>query len=84
MIEKMEKSGIRYIDPQMKAAQEWRAEVQAIANMTLFPKAKSWYQGANIPGKPVEQLYYLAGMPMYFEKCEAARDDKFAELFVSA
>lgn len=84
MIEKMESNGIRYIDPQLKAAQEWRAEVQMIANMTLFPKAKSWYQGANIPGKPVEQMYYLAGMPMYFEKCAAARDDKFAESFVSA
>ncbi|KAJ5103278.1 hypothetical protein N7532_003807 [Penicillium argentinense] len=84
MVQKMETNGIRYINPQEKAAQEWRAEVQDIANMTLFPKTKSWYQGANIPGKPVEQIYYLAGMPMYFEKCYAALNDKFADSFVSA
>lgn len=84
MIEKMEKGGIRYIDPRMEAAQEWRAEVLAIANMTLFPKAKSWYQGANVPGKPVEQMYYLAGMPTYFEKCAAARDEKFEDSFATA
>ncbi|KAJ5234858.1 uncharacterized protein N7469_004026 [Penicillium citrinum] len=81
MIEKMETSGISYINPRFEAGQEWRATVQAIDGMTLYPKAKSWFRGANIPGKPVEQLFFLGGMSMYFERCAAARDETFDESF---
>lgn len=31
----------------------------------LFPRAKSWYQGANIPGRKVEPLNWAGGMPEY-------------------
>ncbi|CAL5869908.1 uncharacterized protein PFLUO_LOCUS4141 [Penicillium psychrofluorescens] len=83
MIRKMETNGIQYIDPSQKAAQAWREEVLGIAGMTLFPQAKSWYQGANIPGKHIEQMYYLGGVPMYLKKCSAALGDEFLESFVT-
>ncbi|KAJ5626192.1 hypothetical protein N7510_002501 [Penicillium lagena] len=84
MIAKIEKEGIRYIDPHKEKAQAWRDELLAVTNMTLFPKAKSWYMGANVPGKRVELMYFPAPMPMYFERCAAARDGQFAESFFAS
>ena len=34
--------------------------VNDVAHMTLYPKANSWYMGANIPGKPRLFLPYMA------------------------
>jgi cyclohexanone monooxygenase len=42
--------------------------------MTLFPKADSWYMGANIPGKPREMLMYPGGLPRYLETFQACRE----------
>jgi cyclohexanone monooxygenase len=57
----------------MEATQEaedaWVAHVNEVANMTLFPKANSWYMGANIPGKPRVFLPYVGGVPAYRAKC---------------
>lgn len=82
LVEKMESQGIRSLEPSDAAAQAWVAEIHAIGDMTLFPKAKSWYMGANIPGKPVEMLFYFAGMPRYFESCRESLGSRFSETFV--
>lgn len=81
IVRKIEGEKIKSIDPSPEAAQAWKAEMEFIANMTLFPKTKSWYMGANIPGKKVELLYYFGGMPRYREKCAEAFN-KFSETFV--
>jgi hypothetical protein len=36
---------------------------------TLFPRADSWYLGANIPGKRREMLIFAGGLPAYIAKC---------------
>lgn len=69
VIRKMRELGVRAVDVSKESEQAWRKEVTEIANMTLLPKAKSWYMGANIPGKPVEPLFYLGGMLLYRERC---------------
>ncbi|KAJ5806690.1 hypothetical protein N7474_010282 [Penicillium riverlandense] len=84
MIAKLEKEGISYIDLYKEKAQAWRDELLAVTNMTLFPEAKSWYMGANIPDKRLELMYFPAPMPMYFERCAAARDGQFAESFFAS
>ncbi|KAI9671786.1 MAG: hypothetical protein M1831_003314 [Alyxoria varia] len=38
---------------------DWTKKVHEKWNVTLFPRAKSWYQGSNIPGKRVEPLNCL-------------------------
>ena len=38
---------------------------------TLYPKAASWYMGANIPGKPRLFLPYIGGVGNYRDKCDA-------------
>jgi hypothetical protein len=46
-----------------------RAQVLAVADTTLFPRADSWYLGANIPGKRREMLILAGGLPAYIAKC---------------
>jgi cation diffusion facilitator CzcD-associated flavoprotein CzcO len=81
IVKKMKGEKIKSIDPSPEAAQAWKAEMEFIANMTLFPKTKSWYMGANIPGKKVELLYYFGGIPRYRDKCAEAFN-RFSETFV--
>lgn len=77
----MEREKIESVDPSLEVAQTWKAEIEFNANMTLFPKTKSWYMGANIPAKKVELLYYFGGIHRYREKCAEAFN-KFSETFV--
>jgi cyclohexanone monooxygenase len=52
------------------AAQEaWVDRVRQAAAGTLFPKAASWYMGANIPGKPRVFMPYIG--PGYRATCDA-------------
>ena len=53
----------------VSAEETWRAEVLEIADATLFPRADSWYFGANIPGKRREMLSYAGGLATYMAKC---------------
>ena len=60
-------------DPVMQAT--WMDHVQQVADGTLYPRADSWYVGANIPGKPRRFMPYLGGLGVYRAKCDAiARD----------
>ena len=38
--------------------------------MTLYPRANSWYMGANIPGKPRVFMPYIGGVGAYRQKCD--------------
>ena len=40
-----------------------------VANATLYPLARSWYTGANIPGKPRIFMPYVGGVGAYRKKC---------------
>ncbi|MFN9927669.1 MAG: flavin-containing monooxygenase [Phenylobacterium sp.] len=52
------------------AAQEaWVDRVRQAAAGTLFPKAASWYMGANIPGKPRVFMPFIG--PGYRATCDA-------------
>ena len=41
-----------------------------MADQTLYPKAASWYMGANIPGKPRVFMPYVGGVQVYKQKIE--------------
>jgi cation diffusion facilitator CzcD-associated flavoprotein CzcO len=56
------------------AEEAWRAQVIEIASGTLFPRADSWYVGANIPGKPREMLSFAGGLPTYMAKCNESAE----------
>jgi len=54
--------------------EEWRTQVLALADATLFPQADSWYLGANIPGKPREMLSFAGGLSIYMAKCNESAE----------
>jgi len=58
------------IEAKADAQDAWVAEVNEIAEGTLFPLANSWYMGANIPGKPKVFMPYIGGFPLYRQTCE--------------
>ena len=72
----MREHGIDAIEATEEAEAEWTDHVQEAAQATLFPKAASWYMGANIPGKPRLFLPYIGGVGNYRIKCDevAAHD----------
>jgi cyclohexanone monooxygenase len=60
----------KLIEPQQDAEDKWVAHVNEVANTTLFPKANSWYTGANIPGKPRIFMPYVGGVGAYRQICD--------------
>ncbi len=66
----LESRRIESIEPMPAAELEWRAHVNAVANVTLFPLAQSWYSGSNIPGKPQVFMPYVGGLANYITICE--------------
>lgn len=70
-IENFRARGVQRFEVDDAAQATWGAVVQAAADMTLFPRANSWYMGANVPGKPREMLNYPAGLNVYLQQCDA-------------
>lgn len=50
------KNGITRIEAKKEAEEDWARRVKEKWDASLFPLAKSWYQGSNIPGKRIEPL----------------------------
>jgi cation diffusion facilitator CzcD-associated flavoprotein CzcO len=64
------------IEATAEAESEWLATVASLAEKSLFPRANTWYVGANIPGKPRVFSIYAGGFNRYREICdEIARAD---------
>lgn len=61
--------GVTRVEATGEAEETWRELVHGIAEMTLFPRADSWYMGANIPGKPREMLNWPGGLQLYLQSC---------------
>ena len=61
--------GFKRIEATGAAQERWMAHVVELANQTLYPKANSWYVGANIPGR--ERLFsvYIAGCGPFRAEC---------------
>jgi cyclohexanone monooxygenase len=62
--------GLATIEPDDDAEDRWVRHVNDEADRTLFPQAKSWYIGANIPGKPRVFLPYVGGIGRYRKICD--------------
>ena len=62
--------GLNRIEASAGAEERWMAHVAELAAPTLYPRATSWYVGANIPGKPRVFLPYVAGCGEYRRECE--------------
>jgi cyclohexanone monooxygenase len=69
------------IEATVEAQERWVAHVNEVGHATLYPRADSWYMGANIPGKPRIFMPYIGGVGTYRKICDevaAAGYDGFA------
>lgn len=61
----LEEHGLATIEATSEAQAEWARLVGEIAGSTLFPTADSYYNGANVPGKPRTFPIFVAGVAEY-------------------
>ena len=67
---------VRQIEADEGAENSWVDHVNQVADATLYPQANSWYNGANIAGKPRAFMPYVAGLDKYRKICdEVAAND---------
>ncbi|MFE1630578.1 flavin-containing monooxygenase [Brevibacillus reuszeri] len=69
-IEYLRDHGIEKIEATVEAETAWSSHCREVADATLYPKADSWYTGANIAGKPRSFLIYLGGFGPYRQICQ--------------
>jgi len=70
-------AGIARFEAERRAQDDWVAHVNEVAAQTLYPRAASWYMGANIPGKPRVFMPYLGGVGAYREICDEVAADGY-------
>ncbi len=69
-LDHLRQRGLDTIEPTPTAEEGWARHVTEYAEITLFPKANSWYMGANVPGKPRMFLPYVGGVDRYRRICD--------------
>jgi cation diffusion facilitator CzcD-associated flavoprotein CzcO len=70
-------NGLDVLEATVEAEDAWVDHVNQLANATLFPRANSWYMGANVPGKPRVFLPYVGGFPQYRSTCDNVAADGY-------
>jgi len=79
-IEKAEAQQADVIEAKPEAVAAWVKLMQDLLDETLLGQAtelKSWFMGANIPGKAHAPLHYFGGAAGYFEEIEKSLDHDF-------
>ncbi len=79
----LETSGAASIVPAVAAESKWVQLVNDEAALTLFPKASSWYLGANIPGKPRVFMPFVGGIGRYRAICDQVAADGYSGFEIS-
>jgi cyclohexanone monooxygenase len=69
-LDHMRAQGHETIEATTAAQAAWVAHLNEIGHMTLYPRANSWYMGANIPGKPRVFMPYIGGVGAYRQICD--------------
>jgi len=70
LIEHMRIEGASVVEPTKEGEQQWIDHHDEVANATLVSKTNSWYNGANVPGKPTGRvLSYIGGVGEYRRRC---------------
>jgi cation diffusion facilitator CzcD-associated flavoprotein CzcO/acetyl esterase/lipase len=69
-LQRMRAEDLDRIEPTPVAEAGWVQHNQDCADITLHPRANSWYMGANVPGKPKVFLPYIGGVDAYRQACQ--------------
>lgn len=66
----MRENQLTKVEADAKSEADWAEHVTDVAETTVYPKASSWYMGANIPGKRRVFLPYIGGIGHYRRLCD--------------
>ena len=80
----LQTQGLATIEASAQAERDWMDQVAALAETTLLSKAKTWYVGANIAGKPKGLTLYSGGFARYRDTCEQVVRDGYRGLIFEA
>jgi cation diffusion facilitator CzcD-associated flavoprotein CzcO len=69
-IEYLRANGLHRIEATEESQEAWVKHVSEVADATLYPRANSWYVGANVPGKSRVFMPFVGGMDVYREQCK--------------
>jgi cyclohexanone monooxygenase len=70
--------GADVVEATPEAEEAWVEHAREVGDASLYPRASSWYMGANIPGKPRVLLPYVGGVGAYRLACERVVADGYA------
>jgi len=75
-IDHLREARFERIEPTETAQAGWVQHNTDWGDITLYPRAQSWYMGANVPGKPRVFLPFVGGVDTYRTICDdvVARD----------
>lgn len=71
------------VEPSSEAQDRWVEKLAELADSTLYMKAKSWWNGANIEGKARAFMIYAGGVPSYLAACNEEKDSGFPNYIFS-
>lgn len=73
----MRDNGFDVVEASEDAEDSWVDHVRQVFEGTLFPKANSWYVGANILGKQRVFMPYVGGFMPYSQRCDQVADSGY-------
>jgi cyclohexanone monooxygenase len=65
------------VEPIATYEDEWAEHVNDVAKVSLRSTCSSWYNAANIPGRPRVFMPYIGGFPIYVQKCNEVMTNGF-------
>ena len=66
----MRETGHTCVEAGADTESAWIEHCNETAESTIYPRASSWYMGANIPGKPLVFMPYVGGAWSYRRKSD--------------
>lgn len=69
MMEYMRSNGFTRVEVEREAQEKWAQTVRDVIKGTVLEGSKSWYVGANVPGKAQGILAYAGGLANYIGAC---------------
>jgi cyclohexanone monooxygenase len=73
----MRDHGFDSVEATPAAEEAWTDHVRRLGEGSLYPRADSWYMGANIPGKPRVLLPYVGGAGRYRAECDRIAENEY-------
>ncbi len=77
LIRNMEHTGASVVEVEEPAEQMWGEHISELASQTLYTRARSYYMGDEVPGKPRGFMMYSGGLRRYRALLEKCADDGY-------